>query len=279
MLAEHGLVLGDRGADQHRGPSRMLQVPRYAAMEHAFGDVGPDGIAMMCSTAGLQVCLDFGEHKHLEARWAAVHALGPVLNALFANSPSIGGRHEKWASARMRTLYGTDPVRTRPSAVCADPAQAYARRVLDAPVIVVRGPGPSWIPPRRLTFADWVNGALDRSPTSDDLDYHMSTMFPPVRPRGYIEIRYLDTPAPGGWIAPSALLAALFSDESVVDDVLAATERAAGRWLIAARYGLADERVARAARDVVGIGINALHRTGLSHDQISVISRELEGKL
>ena len=56
---------------------------------------GPDGIAMMCSTAGLQVCLDFGEQKHLEARWAAVHALGPVLNALFANSPSIGGRHEK----------------------------------------------------------------------------------------------------------------------------------------------------------------------------------------
>ncbi len=279
MLAEHGLVLGDRGADQHRGPSRMLQVPRYAAMEHAFGDVGPDGIAMMCSTAGLQVCLDFGEQKHLEARWAAVHALGPVLNALFANSPSIGGRHEKWASARMRTLYGTDPVRTRPSAVCADPAQAYARRVLDAPVIVVRGPGPSWIPPRRLTFADWVNGALDRSPTSDDLDYHMSTMFPPVRPRGYIEIRYLDTPAPGGWIAPSALLVALFSDSSVVDDVLAATERAAGRWLIAARYGLADERVARAARDVVDIGVNALHRTGLSHDHISAISQELEGKL
>jgi len=50
--------------------------------------------------------------------------------------------------------------------------------------IVVRGPSPSWIPPRTFTFADWIDGALDRSPTSDDLDYHLTTMFPPVRPRG-----------------------------------------------------------------------------------------------
>lgn len=279
MLADQGLVLGDRGADPHRGPTRMLRVPRYAAMEHAFGLLGPDGISMMCCTAGLQVCIDFGEQKHLQDRWAAVHRLGPVLNALFANSPTTGGLHTGWASSRMRTLYGTDPVRTRPSAVCADPAAAYARRVLDTPVIVVRGPSSNWVPPRPLTFAQWIDGALDRVPTSDDLDYHLSLMFPPVRPRGYMEIRYLDTPAPGGWIAPSALLVALFSDPSVVDGVLAATERAAGRWLAAARYGMADERVARAARDVVALGVEALPRTGLPEDQIAIIGRELEGKL
>ncbi|MFJ8964591.1 glutamate-cysteine ligase family protein [Lentzea sp. NPDC102401] len=279
MLADHGLVLGERGSDLHRRPTRVLQVPRYAAMEHAFGALGQDGISMMCNTAGLQVCLDFGEQKYLQDRWAAVHQLGPVMIALFANSPSIGGMHEGWASARMRTLYGCDPVRTRPSAVCADPALAYARRVVDTPVIVVRGPGPSWIPPRPMTFVDWMNGAHDRVPTSDDLDYHMSLMFPPVRPRGYMEIRYLDTPAPGGWIAPSALLVALFSDPSVVDGVLAATERAAGRWLTAARHGMTDARVATAAKEVVALGIEALPRTGLSDDQISTISRELEGKL
>jgi glutamate--cysteine ligase len=279
LLADQGLVLGDKGADEHRTPNRMLRVPRYAAMEHEFGRLGHDGISMMCSTAGLQVCLDFGERQHLAARWAAVHQLGPVMVALFANSPGLGGGRKDWASARMRTLYGTDPVRTRPSAVCADPAQAYARRVVDTPVIAVRGSGPDWIPKKKVTFADWIAGALDRRPTSDDLDYHLSLMFPPVRPRGYIEIRYLDTPPPGGWIAPSALLVALFSDQSVVDGVLAATERAAGRWLIAARHGMADERIARAAKDVVALGIDALHRTGLSNDQISAISTELEGKL
>ncbi|MEO6083832.1 MAG: glutamate-cysteine ligase family protein, partial [Umezawaea sp.] len=92
LLAAADLVLGGRGADPFRPPTRLLRVPRYAAMEHAFAPVGPEGITMMCSTAGLQVCLDFGLREHLNARWAAVHALGPVLNALFANSPGVNGR-------------------------------------------------------------------------------------------------------------------------------------------------------------------------------------------
>ncbi|WP_229370874.1 glutamate-cysteine ligase family protein [Umezawaea beigongshangensis] len=279
LLAAAGLVLGERGADPHRPPHRVLQVPRYAAMEHAFAPLGPEGITMMCSTAGLQVCLDLGERVDLHARWAAVHALGPVLIALFANSPGVGGRRPEWASARMRALYGTDPVRTRPAAVSADPAGSWARRVLDTPVIVLRRPGGSWIPPRSFTFAEWIDGAFDRRPTNDDLDYHLSTMFPPVRPRGYLEVRYLDTPRPGDWITPVALMTALFSCPSVVDEVLDATERATGRWLTAARHGLSDTRVAEAAHRVVEVGCRALGSTGLPSDQTSVIAEELHRAL
>lgn len=279
LLAHEGLVLGDRGADPHRPPHRMLKVPRYDAMQHAFDPRGTDGITMMCSTAGLQVCLDFGHRQDLAQRWAAVHALGPVMLALFANSPGVGGHRPDWASARMRTLYGTDPVRTRAAAVCDDPAAAYARRVLDTPVIVMRRPSPNWIPPHKLTFADWIGGALERSPTSDDLDYHLSTMFPPVRPRGYMEVRYLDTPRPGGWIAPTALLVALFSDASVVDQVLNVTEAAKGRWLHAARFGMQDSRIACAAREVVELGCQALSRTDLPPAQVSAIADELQGGL
>ncbi|WP_106191330.1 glutamate-cysteine ligase family protein [Umezawaea tangerina] len=281
LLGASDLVLGDRGADPFRPPTRMLRVPRYAAMEHAFEPIGPEGITMMCSTAGLQVCLDFGLREHLNARWAAVHALGPVLNALFANSPGVGGRRPEWASARMRALYGTDPVRTRPAAaVCDDPAGEWARRVVGTPVIAVRGPGPNWVPPRPLTFAEWVDGALgDRVPTSDDLDYHLSLMFPPVRPRGYLEVRYLDTPPDGRWIEPVVLMAALFSDQSVVDEVLAATAPAVGRWLTAARYGLADPTIARVAREVVEIGCRALERTDLSISQNAAVAEELHRML
>ncbi|MEV0677625.1 glutamate-cysteine ligase family protein [Actinosynnema sp. NPDC050436] len=279
LLEPAGLVLGHRGADPHRPPRRMLRVPRYAAMEHAFAPVGPEGITMMCSTAGLQVCLDFGHEADLVTRWAAVHALGPVLTALFANSPGVGGRRTDWASARMRTLYATDPVRTRPAAVCADPAAAWARRVVDAPVIVVRRPGNDWLPPRRLTFAEWVDGALGTRPTADDLDYHLSLQFPPVRPRGYVEVRYLDTPPDGGWLPPVVLMAALFSDPSVVDAALAATETSAGRWLAAARYGLADPVLARAARDVVALGCAALPNTDLSVGQTDAIAEELHRAL
>ncbi|MFD1149641.1 glutamate-cysteine ligase family protein [Saccharothrix hoggarensis] len=279
LLEPARLRLGQHGADPFRPPRRMLQVPRYAAMEHAFAPLGPEGITMMCSTAGLQVCLDFGLAHDLPKRWAAVHALGPVLNALFANSPGVNGRRTDWASARMRSLYATDPVRTRPAAVCADPAAAWARRVLDAPVIAVRRPGSNWLPPHRLTFADWVAGGLDRPATSDDLDYHMTLQFPPVRPRGYVEVRYLDTPPHGRWLPPVVLMAALFGRPDTVDAVLAATETAANRWLSAARYGLDDPVLARAARDVVELGCAALPDTDLSVGQIDAISEELHRTL
>ncbi|GAA2676480.1 MULTISPECIES: glutamate-cysteine ligase family protein [Actinosynnema] len=279
LLEPAGFTLGDRGADPFRPPSRLLDVPRYRAMQHAFDPLGPDGLTMMCSTAGLQVCLDAGEGSDVATRWAAAHALGPVLMALFANSPGVGGLRTDWASARMRTLYGTDPVRCRPGAVCDDPASAWARRVLDAPVIVVRRPGPDWIPPHRLTFAEWIDGALDRRPTAEDLDYHLTLQFPPVRPRGYLEIRYLDTPGPGGWIPPVVLLAALFSHPSVVDSVLDATGPAVRRWLTAARYGLDDPVLARVAAQVVELGCAALHRTDLSPAQADVVAEELHRAL
>ncbi len=279
LLEPAGLRLGQRGADPFRPPRRMLRIPRYAAMEHAFAPLGSEGITMMCSTAGLQVCLDFGLARDLPKRWAAVHALGPVLNALFANSPGVNGRRTDWASARMRSLYATDPVRTRPAAVCADPAAAWAKRVLDTPVIAVRRPGPNWLPQRHFTFADWIAGAHDRPATADDLDYHLTLQFPPVRPRGYVEVRYLDTPPAGQWLPPVVLMAALFSTPETVDGVLAATETATNRWLAAARYGLDDPVLARAARDVVDLGCVALSDTDLSVGQADAIAEELQRML
>jgi glutamate--cysteine ligase len=279
LLEPAGLRLGQHGADPFRPPRRMLQVPRYAAMEHAFAPLGSEGITMMCSTAGLQVCLDFGLADDLPKRWAAVHSLGPVLNALFANSPGVNGHRTDWASARMRSLYATDPVRTRPAAVCAKPADAWAKRVLDTPVIAVRRPGPNWLPPHSFTFADWIAGALDQPATADDLDYHLTLQFPPVRPRGYLEVRYLDTPPHGRWLPPVVLMAALFSTPKAVDEALAATETAANRWLAAARYGLDDPVLARAARDVVDLGCVALSDTDLSGDQNDAIAEELHRTL
>jgi glutamate--cysteine ligase len=79
-----------------------------------------------------------------------------------------------------------------PAPVTADPAAAWARSALRAPVICVHRPGGCWDAPPRMTFADWIDGALPEPPTTADLDYHLSTLFPPVRPRGYLEVRYLD---------------------------------------------------------------------------------------
>lgn len=257
LLAAQGLVLGRSGLDS-RDVRRLLDTPRYAAMAEAFATHGTDGLAWMCASAGVQVCVDVGEPHQVADRWAALHGLGPVLSALFANSGQRRGECSTWASGRMRTMFGADPVRNRPAAVTEDPAAWWARKAVDAPVMCVRGMGDRWTPPTAMTFAEWIDGAIPHRPTTADLDYHLSTLFPPVRPRGYLEVRYLDAQEGDGWIVPSVVLAALMSDESGVDAVLAATEPAAGRWLRAARYGMADARIAAAGKAVVALAERAL---------------------
>ncbi len=276
LLAAAGLVLGDTATDQHRTPRRLLDTPRYAAMQQVFEPIGPHGLTMMCATAGLQVCLDAGESDTLAARWTAVTALGPVLVAAFANSPTLHGSATGWASARMRAVLGTDPPRSSPSAIVADPVADWARRVLDTPVLCVRGEKEPWATPRGVSFADWVGGALPRRPTTDDLDYHLSTMFPPVRPHGYLEVRYLDAQRGDGWVTPVALLAALMSNPRTVDAVLDACVPVGDRWLPAARDGLADRALATAAATVLDLGARALPGMGLGADLTAAVLADLD---
>jgi glutamate--cysteine ligase len=268
-LDDFGLVLGRHGTDPHRPPNRLLRVPRYEAMQAAFDLIGPHGSAMMCSTASMQVCLDAGEADQVASRWRAAHALGPVLVALFANSPDLDARHTGWASSRLRATLGTCPPFTLPPEPSDDPADQWARMAMEAPVICVRRDGPSWAAPPGLTFSAWIGepGRVGRAPTLDDLDYHLSTLFPPVRPRGYLEIRYLDAQAGSGWVTPFCLLAALMARPSTVEEVLGLTEACAGRWFQAARHGLADPVLRQAAGNVVALGADCLVHLDLNAAQ------------
>ncbi|MFG2043255.1 ergothioneine biosynthesis glutamate--cysteine ligase EgtA [Dactylosporangium sp. NPDC048998] len=268
MFAGAGLILGETGVDPHRTPRRLLSTPRYDAMEAAFDRRGMSGKIMMCSTAGLQVCLDSGPAPELAVRWAAVHAVGPPLLALFANSGRFAGRDTGWASARQRAWRGIDPSRTRQVRTGADPAAAWARYALDAALLCVRRPDGAWDTPAGVTFADWIRGALGPRPTYADLDYHLSTLFPPVRPRGYLEIRYLDTQPGRGWFAPVALLHALLADLATVTRVLELCAAAAGRWVQAARDGMADPILAGAARAVREIALERLDLPPLLLDDV-----------
>jgi glutamate--cysteine ligase len=263
LLARAGLRLGERGADPYRPPRRLLHTPRYDAMARSFAPHGPHGATMMCSTAAVQVCLDPGEPARVPARWAALHALGPVLVALFANSDRCAGRRTGWASSRMRAWLHMDPARTAPVPDGDDPARAWARYALRAPLLPVRR-GRPWRCPPGATFADWLRGALGPPPTHADLDYHLSTLFPPVRPRGYVEVRYLDQQPPGQWQVPLAVLAALLSDESTVDGVRDVCAPVSGRWAEAARHGLGYRPVAAAARKVAALAAGRMAGTGLA---------------
>ncbi len=129
-----------------------------------------------------------------------------------------------------------------------------------------------------MTFADWVAaGAGDHgpAPTYDDLDYHLTTLFPVVRPHGYLEIRYLDQQAGEGWTAVLALVAALLSTPHLIDLAFEAAEPAVGRWVPAARDGLADPLVFRSAAALVDVGLHAMSAIDLSVEDLTRVTDRL----
>src|ERR1700722_17670835 len=146
--AEVGLELCGYGLDPVRPPQRVLNLPRYVAMEKFFDREGPWGRRMMCGTASVQVCLDAGDdsagQSGYRSRWRLLHAIGPVLVAAFANSALRVGRPTGWCSGRQQVWANMDPRRTRAPARHAadgDPRDAWAAYALDAELMCVREPG------------------------------------------------------------------------------------------------------------------------------------------
>jgi len=278
--AAAGLELCGYGIDPLRPPRRVLDLPRYAAMERFFDREGPWGRQMMCGTASVQVCLDSGEEgpgkSGYRARWRLLHTIGPVLVAAFANSPIRGGQPTGWRSARQQVWSNMDPGRTRapaPPADDGDPRDAWTGYALDAEVMCICEPGSAdWSAPPGLTFRDWLRGdgrATLRAPTAEDLDYHLSTLFPPVRPRGHMELRMIDAQSGDGWIVPAAVAAALAGDERASETAMAAAEPVWDSsadtqepWLRAARCGPTDPHIGRASRECFEAANAALGRSG-----------------
>ncbi|MEU3210543.1 glutamate-cysteine ligase family protein [Nocardiopsis alba] len=202
-LAEDGLALAETALDPVRPPVRQLRLPRYTAMERFFTEHRqPSGRTMMCSTASLQVCLDTGaDLDDARERWSLLHRLGPVLVASFANSTVWRGRPTGWKSTRWAIWAATDSGRTRPvlePGTGPDPATAWAEYALAARVMAVPefpGGGGSWIADPGITLAEWVEGRGPRPVTTADLEFHLSTLFPPLRPRGCGETTHGPAPS------------------------------------------------------------------------------------
>ncbi|MFB7876232.1 ergothioneine biosynthesis glutamate--cysteine ligase EgtA [Nocardia sp. NPDC056064] len=281
LLAAHEIGILPSAADAARPAERLLRLPRYAAMERRFAGVGPFGALMMCNTAATQVSVDAGADRHeVSARWTALYALGPTLIAAFACSPRLyGAPPGDWASQRMRAWLRLDPSRVRPPvADWTDPITAYARWALDVPLLCVRctESDADWSPPPGATFADWLSGALDdevgRRPGVADLDYHLTTLFPPVRASGHLEVRYLDTQPGDTWTTPIHLFDALLSTPAVVAEATALAAPVAGEWSTGARHGLADPQIRRAAVDVLELA-TAHARTDSATAELALAAR------
>jgi hypothetical protein len=91
---------------------------------------------------------------------------------------------------------------------------------------VRRGEDQDWSAPPGLTFRDWLRGrgCEERPPTMADLAYHLSTLFPPVRPQGHLEVRFIDAQLGDGWIVLTAVVSALADDPVAAQLAMAAAE-------------------------------------------------------
>jgi glutamate--cysteine ligase len=272
-LAEAGLVLLPTALDPYRAPRRQLQHPRYDAMEAYFAavaDPGSDaGPSMMNSTAAVQVNLDIGsDPEDAGRRWRLLHDLGPVMVAAFANSPVQAGRHTGWRSGRQKVWQRLDPERTAmPSG--PDPATAWADYAMDARLMLEQRDGDDWSVPPGPTFRDRLESS--DPPTTADLAVHLSTLFPPVRPRGWFEVRYLDAQPAEWWPVPVAVLSALL-DDPVAAAVAAEACSDVADWETAARRGLAASGLQAAAVACFDAALVALQRGGEHPELVATVA-------
>ncbi|RBM16833.1 ergothioneine biosynthesis glutamate--cysteine ligase EgtA [Streptomyces sp. PT12] len=291
-LADAGLAAVGLGLEPRLTPPRTLDHPRYRAMEGYFDRFGPAGRVMMRATASVQISLEAGDESDgvsgYRHRWLLAHRLGPVLVAAFANSPLWRGRPTGWKSTRQALWARIDPGRTRPP----DPAEAapdapeaaavpdtpegtnpradWARYALDAQLLCVRRTPPApWAAPPGRTFRSWLRGPFgERPPRLADLDYHLTTLFPPVRPRGWLELRMIDAQQSDDWSVPLAVATTLLDDPDAARAAWRATEPLTGGrplprpdlWLRAARLGPADPPLATAAHACLAAAESALAR-------------------
>ncbi|HKC27488.1 MAG TPA: ergothioneine biosynthesis glutamate--cysteine ligase EgtA [Jatrophihabitans sp.] len=255
-LAAAGFGGAPLGADPARPAERINPSARYAAMERHFDALGcaVPGKSMMTATAALQINLDAGPTARWSQRLGRIRSLGPVLVAASACSPYLGGRSSGWRSMRQQAWHGIDHSRSDPLPD-SEPTAAWASYALNAPVMLVRDGDRVTPMTRRLPFRAWLRGVAPsgRPPTTADLDYHLTTLFPPIRPRGYVEIRCLDALPDRWWPALAALTVTLIDDDVAAERAAELCEPVRDRWADAARRGLRDARVWAATRGCVEV--------------------------
>jgi glutamate--cysteine ligase len=278
--AEDGIILAPLALNPWHSPEEVgLQtpVPRYRAMQAALASIGPWGLRMMRLTGAQQVNLDPGPPEGSSSRWRTLQLLSPVLTAVFANSPIREGRGTGDRSHRSRIWQGVDPSRT--GFIIESTPQAYLEFALDARVLIVRLDDENWQPGTGdLTFRRWLQeGHEGRRPTIADWRYHLTTLFPEVRPRGALEVRYIDSQPRRWWDVPAVVLSSLAYVESVrqeTDELLLRQLEEegglAGSLERAAAGGLSDARLLDYARQIarlVMMGLESLPEDYVTRDQ------------
>jgi glutamate--cysteine ligase len=201
----------------------MMPKGRYEIMSTYMAKKGTLGRDMMFRTCTVQVNLDFSSESDMVKKFRTSMALQPVATALFANSPFTEGKPNGYLSYRAHVWTDTDPDRTGVLPFLFDPGMGFERYVdyaLDVPMYFVYRNG-RYIDASGQSFRDFMAGRLPalsgELPTIDDWADHLTTIFPEVRLKKFLEMRGADG---GPWSRLCALPAfwvGLLYDEVALD--------------------------------------------------------------
>jgi glutamate--cysteine ligase len=209
--------------DKRRDELPIMPKGRYAIMLRHMPRVGTMGLDMMLRTCTIQVNLDYASETDMAKKFCVGLALQPLATALFANSPFTEGRPNGFLSYRSHIWSDTDPARTGMLPFVFEDGfgyERYADYMLDVPMYFVYRAG-KYIDAAGLSFRDFLKGELSvlpgEKPTLDDWNDHLSTAFPEVRLKTFLEMRGADG---GPWNRICALPAfwvGLLYDQGALD--------------------------------------------------------------
>ena len=254
-LAMAGIVVLGAGLDPFREPVRTLRKPRYDAMEAYFDRGGPAGRRMMAGSASIQVNVDNGAQP--DCRWGLAHRIGPALAAAFACSP-----YQHHRSGRLALWNAIDRSRAGSALRGGSLAEDWPDYVLDAQLMLLHDDADRCrVVDDPITFGEWLEqGIAGRRPDLQDLAYHCTTLFPPVRPRGWLELRWLDCLPAGLADTAVAAIVALLIDEEASDRAERAVAGLGDLWAEASEQGPAQPDLGAAATTLLQDAALALDR-------------------
>ena len=246
---------------------------RYDIMRAYMPKVGSLGLDMMLRTCTIQANLDYASEADMALKFRASLALQPIATALFANSPFTEGKPNGFLSARANVWTDTDPDRIGMLDFVFQDGfgfETYAQYALDTPMYFVKRDG-RYIDASGQSFRDFMEGRLPalpgELPTLKDWGDHLTTLFPEVRLKTYLEMRGAD----GGPWSRICALPALWAGILYEDASLNAAWDLCKHWDVedherlrrdVTRLGLKAEVAGRSVRDVA-VDMVAIARDGL----------------
>jgi glutamate--cysteine ligase len=253
VAAEHGIGFASLGMSPLWTLAETPRMPksRYRIMTAYMPKVGSRGLDMMYRTCTVQVNLDFRSEADMVRKLRVSIALQPITTALFANSPFTEGKPNGLLSARSEIWRDTDNNRAGMTPFVFEDGFGFERYVdwaLQVPMYFVKR-GETYNDVAGADFRDLLAGKLAALPgekaTMSDWANHISTIFPEVRMKRYLEMRGADAGSPAHTLALPALFVGLLYD----NDALGAAWDLVKGWSAQQRQSLRD--------DVTRLGLDA----------------------